>query len=394
LTIKPSEIVGMDGLRACACIAVFGVHIQQVIGISHWKVGPFEFDRLFENGNTGVCFFFMLSGALLSMPFWSKGFPILNSRWIALYSVRRAARILPSYYLCLVALILWKRHWISNSEKLDSLLHLFLIHNYREDSFYSIASPFWTVAVQAQFYVVFPLILAFLSLVKFKGFAFSREFVLVGLIGCVCLLHSVLMRFGGAFLVGLGWDDLVKRNPYVFSHSLLAHLPHFVLGILTGRFIVNSGNRIVNRTRYWWRYDLIVCFSFFLLLAVLGSSLEELTSISHCRYNFPVVPILLSIIIVATPRSYIFSKVMEATWLKLLGMASYGFYLCHFPIINAVSVLFAYLRYSISEHWQLFSLVCFCTSFLVSFMLFFFFERPLLIRTRSPEVSLDDKPSR
>ncbi len=392
MTIKPNEFKGMDGLRACACIAVFGVHLQQVIGASHWSVGPIELDRLIENGNTGVCFFFVLSGALLSLPFWATGFLNLNSHWIALYAVRRSARILPPYFLCLIALIFLKRHWQSSSEKIDSVLHMLLIHNYREESFYSLASPFWTVAVQAQFYLILPLILALLSHEKIKGVPYSRESILVCLIGGFFSLHICVMGYGDKLFESVGWNEIVKRNPIIFSHSLLAHLPHFVLGILTGRFLEGSSNQNVGQSMYW-KSDLVLCVSTLMLLVTLGSSLDDLLTIPHGRYNFPMVPILLSIIIVATPRSYIFSKVMEAKLLKLLGKVSFGFYLYHFPIINANAAMFGYLKYSIFEHWLLFSLISFLTSFLVSCMLFFFFERPLLTRTKSPKVLLNDKPS-
>jgi len=62
-------IAGLDGLRALAALAVFGVHFQQITGVAG-RVGPFDVQTLLANGNTGVCLFFVLSGFLLSLPFW------------------------------------------------------------------------------------------------------------------------------------------------------------------------------------------------------------------------------------------------------------------------------------------------------------------------------------
>jgi len=51
-----NHIAGLDGLRALACLAVFGVHFQQAVSLQG-NIGPFDLARFLENGNTGVALF-------------------------------------------------------------------------------------------------------------------------------------------------------------------------------------------------------------------------------------------------------------------------------------------------------------------------------------------------
>src|SRR2546430_2063210 len=101
-------IAGLDGLRAIAALAVFGVHLQQMTGLKG-SFGPFDVERLLANGNTGVCLFFMLSGFLLSLPFYGSQAVLQHGSsgmgWSIGYAIRRIGRIVPVYYLALTALI-------------------------------------------------------------------------------------------------------------------------------------------------------------------------------------------------------------------------------------------------------------------------------------------------
>ena len=51
------RIRGLDGLRAVAAVAVFGVHFQQLGDVHPEPYGPFDISRLLTNGNTGVALF-------------------------------------------------------------------------------------------------------------------------------------------------------------------------------------------------------------------------------------------------------------------------------------------------------------------------------------------------
>ena len=92
-----NRLLGADFVRATACLTVLFHHLAQRMS---WQedLGFIEWFRLFaQMGTFGVAMFFVLSGFLLSRPFWqaldAKG-PMPSLR---VYAMRRAARILPGY---------------------------------------------------------------------------------------------------------------------------------------------------------------------------------------------------------------------------------------------------------------------------------------------------------
>mgnify|MGYP003678798755 CR=1 FL=1 len=91
---RDSWIAAFDGLRACAALAVFGVHFQQIAQFSPGNIGVFDIERALINGNVGVSLFFTLSGFLLSIPFWRAKTGVARQPAIDAYWVHRTG-VLP-----------------------------------------------------------------------------------------------------------------------------------------------------------------------------------------------------------------------------------------------------------------------------------------------------------
>src|SRR5262245_20867926 len=98
---KTARLGGADFMRAVACLMVLAHHLS--LRMDFYKVTdalalPFNLARF---GNYGVSVFFVLSGFLLSRPFWlalDAGRPQPSLR---IYAMRRAARILPGFWVAL-----------------------------------------------------------------------------------------------------------------------------------------------------------------------------------------------------------------------------------------------------------------------------------------------------
>ena len=89
----------LDLLRTLACLLVVAYHLRTVLGVSF---GPAN--RLIEGGDAGVFIFFVLSGYLLYRPFVRGEVDLVS------YGIKRAARILPGYFVALVSLIILTRN--------------------------------------------------------------------------------------------------------------------------------------------------------------------------------------------------------------------------------------------------------------------------------------------
>ncbi len=327
------QIPALNGLRAIACLAVFAVHWQQLTKYSA-KVGSFDFKLLLENGNTGVCLFFMLSGFLLALPLWTGELAhvSVSPRWAAGYAMRRLARILPAYYVCLTALIIMGR----DGGTVDIALHYAFLHNFSEASIYSINDPFWTLAVQAQFYLVIPVLLLLLSpLATHRFLSFN---LLIAAAAVTFLVHHFVMKSASP-----------APGQHVISHSLLAHLPHFLLGMAAAAMYsimydprrAVLGQMLVGEPLFWLSTAGLFCI---LALPGLDATLRipqvSSTAIDDAgmigRYNFPYVPLLLAIIIITAPGTLIARGLLELPPIRSLGVISFGMYVYHLPCLSIV----------------------------------------------------------
>lgn len=144
----------LDGLRGLAIALVVLFHLWQK---SWWN--PLERFGLFEalprRGYLGVEIFFFLSGFCLYWPVARAG------RWpgVRHYFSRRALKILPSYGLCLLAaLVLLPDKDALARPALHLLTHLSFLHPLFFETYYSIHGVFWSLGVEVQFYLLFPLL--------------------------------------------------------------------------------------------------------------------------------------------------------------------------------------------------------------------------------------------
>ena len=97
---RPSErSAGLDLLRAIACALVAVFHLRTVLDVDFGPLNP-----VIEGGDSGVYIFFALSGYLLYRPFLGRPVDLRA------YGIKRAARILPGYYLALLGLTLLTRN--------------------------------------------------------------------------------------------------------------------------------------------------------------------------------------------------------------------------------------------------------------------------------------------
>ena len=91
------RIQGADGVRALACLCVFWHHTA-----THLDPGKRLWSELIlSQGRDAVAVFFVLSGMLLTLPFWQEALGTRPAPPLRNYLVARLGRIIPAYYVCL-----------------------------------------------------------------------------------------------------------------------------------------------------------------------------------------------------------------------------------------------------------------------------------------------------
>jgi len=385
-TLKNSNYIpGMDGLRAIAALAVFFVHFNQNVHLT-LEAGPFDLERFLSNGNTGVALFFTLSGLLLSLPFWRSKIACVAPPDTGKYALRRIARILPAYYFCLFAIVIAKSLAGSGTSWNNILSHMFFIYNISDWNILSLNQPFWTLAVEMQFYILLPLF--FLAFRKLPANATFYAFII--LIPVLYLLNHVLVT---AIQSHASWPiqqlfiwpfAFYLRGPdsWVLTYSTLAHLPHFLIGVVAAKVFADISSRGKNATGYRPIYDILIAASVCCIVLILSTGLDEVLQIPNGRYNFPVVPLLLAVIVVCVPLSRLASRFLETSVMVWLGVISYGIYIYHYPVQKIISRLLATVDLSVVDHPVLFGLSSLVVTLLCSQVSYLLVEAPVQRWTR------------
>jgi len=364
------RISGLDGLRALAALAVFGVHYNQIVRVDY-RLGPFSIYTLLANGNHGVSLFFSLSGFLLSLAYWQalanqRSFPNV---WT--FFLRRTVRILPAYYVALTVLIFLGNLWRIPGARVDIILHYTFLFNYTEFSIFSINPPFWTLAVETQFYLLLPFIFLFIR--KFSADKPWGVIILLG-IGAYGLHYWLISTVTRIVPWPLSpWLTWIRPYGAVLSHSVPANLPHFLIGMAAGKLYLDFGHKIDGPhrvPRYTSEFVFWLCF--LAVLFLLGTGYAEKIEAPYAPYGLPLVPLLLAAMIITAPLTHVARRILDGFVLRKLGMISYGIYIYHLPCLNHIDrYMTTTLGMDAGKHWVIFGLAGMVLSILI-------FEKPII----------------
>jgi peptidoglycan/LPS O-acetylase OafA/YrhL len=185
-SIGSRQIPALDGIRG---IAIFAVVLHNATGIvlapsSRWL---HLFPLLSSRGWIGVQLFFALSGFLITAG-------LLDSQharhYFRNFYAKRALRILPLYYSVLLVLLVAVPHFIGKVPySLDHQAPLWLFIGNWTHSFPYGFTHFWSLAVEEQFYLVWPLLVWKLAAPRLLS---ACLWIAVGAL----LLRSVLAALG------------------------------------------------------------------------------------------------------------------------------------------------------------------------------------------------------
>ena len=370
------HIKGLDGLRGLAALAVFSVHFNQTVRFDT-QLGPFDIARFLENGEYGVSLFFSLSGFLLSIPFWQALIAGSELPSLKKYALRRIARIVPAYYVALTLLILLSGLWRYSGALPDILLHYLFLFNFAEFSIFSINAPFWSLAVEMQFYILLPLLFMFVA--RFKRYA---PLLLIFIIAAAAyLVHYLLINNVTQIIEWPNDPRLTWIRPFgaVLSHSPLAHLPHFLFGVIAAYiFLYIHKDKTENSLKFERVSELIFWGALAVIVILLGTALQDFIQIPYGRYSLPLVTLLLAAIIVCTPHTRIAQRCLDGFPLRALGTISYGIYIYHLPCLLMVDRYMAAYQWDAAEHWALFGLISLSITIVIAAISFMLIEKPIV----------------
>jgi peptidoglycan/LPS O-acetylase OafA/YrhL len=185
----PQHIAALDGVRGFAILAVLIYHLNGG-SQSHTAVVR-TFSEAMQFGWSGVTLFFVLSGFLISNIIWSQR---SQPKWWRNFYARRALRIFPLYYLALLVVVVTviAEHTVRVNLRPLAVYALYLQNwplSYPVQTRTFILGHFWSLAVEEQFYLIWPWLLVampnlrrarLLCVVVFLASALFRLWIVLG----------------------------------------------------------------------------------------------------------------------------------------------------------------------------------------------------------------------
>lgn len=319
VTSSGSYVPEVDGLRFLAVMAVTTFHVAlETQNRTHMYGAPTNpvlhfLHTMLYSGAKGVPLFFFISGFILGAPFANQYLEGGRKVGLKSYFLRRVTRIEPPYVVAnLFAFV--HRVLVMRIGLMTALSHMLIGLIYLHWLVYVekplIVGVGWSLEVEAQFYILAPLI----ALLIFQRNAILRRSMLGLLLAFLPLIPLFL------------WYR-TPINHFYLKGTLLLNAVYFVAGFL---FVDLSLNLLpkLKKSRVW--DPIAVCA----LIAVFGFN-------SHA-YDLYCLPIWFMIIAIAAFKGVWFNRLMTVRPVTTIGGMCYSIYLSH-PIMIQI-VYWAYMR--------------------------------------------------
>ncbi len=213
----------LDGLRGVAVLLVLWYHLWET---TFWSP-PWGLVFIPATGFIGVHLFFFLSGFVIVYPFaraaWGTGTP---PTWGS-FAWRRFIKIVPSYILSIIvayALGYAQQETLGGDTIKDVITHLLFIHTWFPDTYGSINGVLWTLAVEVEFYALFPLI-------------------------WWCFKRAPWWTFAGMLVTALAWRNGLAHCCYTglfeqWEENLPGYLDIFAFGMISAYLWTRYGGNV------------------------------------------------------------------------------------------------------------------------------------------------------
>lgn len=326
----------IDGLRAVAIVSVVIFH---------------ALPSMLPGGFIGVDIFFVISGFLISTIIFSS---LEHDRFsLVEFYIRRISRIFPALILVLISVLAFGYVLLSFDEYQQLGKHTAagagFIQNFvlwREAGYFDNSAEtkpllhLWSLAIEEQFYVFWPLLLAFFWKRKWSFLKITAAVAVISFAANIYLMHRnataafylPMARFWELMVGGMLAYATLHRPQLISRHKNGQSVIGFAL-LLTGLLTINTGRNFPG----WWA-----------LLPIIGAFF----------------------VISAGSDAWLNKKLLANKLMTWIGLISYPLYLWHWPLLSFLRIT-GNGASQIEIFWAVFSAV------LLAWLTYSFLEKPV-----------------
>ncbi|MEO5684466.1 MAG: acyltransferase [Chitinophagaceae bacterium] len=352
------RIPELDGLRGMAILLVLSFHyINNELIHSTGRLGK-VLAKLTSFGWVGVDLFFVLSGFLIgSILIRNTG----SSRYFSSFYLRRMVRIIPNYYLLLLIFLVIlsvpffkDNYFLTGNNVIPQWSYFAMLHNfymaYLENMGNTALSVTWSIGIEEQFYIVFPLVVYF---VNYKWL----PVILVAAIVAACFLRMGYKSWIPAYVL------LPCRMDALSFGALVAWLNHYHdLQVLVKKYF-----RLLIAVI---AADMAACMYLYLKYEDLGPVKNSL---------FAIVFAIMLVFALTLKESW-YGKILRSNILVRIGTISYSLYLFHYLILGLFHHMIGNKQgvgiYNTTD--LIIAVIAFIVSIIFSWVVFKFLETPMV----------------
>lgn len=327
----------LDGIRGIAVLLVLADHTLPAFTAA---------------GTAGVWIFFVLSGFLLTIPFVDHPERAISVSYMREYLIRRLKRIIPMYYVYIIALLFLHGKYSS-----DTVRHLLFLQG---------DGHLWTIQQEMLFYLVLPLIVA-INFLIFRG---STVWIVAAL--------TILMIAANIWLD----RSVISMHGIPTDHRTFAGI--FICGMLFS--YLYHGGLLHSKMKWIQTREFNLYASIFGACILLGYILlgtDMLTTPGNYLAQkipgqFGIAAGFIILLALMTSGGF-FSRLLSYAPLRAIGLVGYSFYLIHPVIISLVGGMWEhYMGYRMGLEMRFILVLIF--SYIFSAFTYTYIERPFLKR--------------
>ena len=341
---QQDRMAGADFLRAAACLLVLIHHLILRVDLNKTE-GWQPMLTALRFGNFGVAIFFILSGFLLALPFWRSLDPGCAMPDLRTYVLRRAARIIPGYWVALTAGFILSvtllGHALTPELVMRYISGLFFMNQWQWRTFFPVEGngPLWSISFEVTSYILLPLGFLWLFAIPEKHRSpLLTRLAWLGIIAATLLAHEAFRTLVPPNEIDRGWQYGMQggAKEWMPNYNPIGFFAIFALG----SFAAGIQILLPRKPRIWFDIIAFACLAAAALHFPLstGGPWEAYGRLG-IPYAFPLFPVLIAVALVALSRSVLLAALLDNAFIRFTATVSFGIYIWQDIVLTSIQTI-------------------------------------------------------